>query len=1361
MKELYRPPEVPKAIKSIRFHLAGEADIEGLAQTQIIKYQLYSLVDGNRKGLEYGPLDPQLGATKRGEICSTCKLDHQECIGHWGYIDLPLPIFHTGYLWHIVKILQCICKNCARVMIPEKTRARYLPSATNENLEYIQKKMLRKILHKSASRTTVCPFCHSINGIVKKGTGLSYIVHDYSKSYARKLDKVVEPYTRVAGPNNDLLTVAKKCVESIRPYQALELFSKIPTEDLPLLLMPFSEDKVSHPRNLIVERVLVPPNAIRPSVISEVRNGTNEDDLTQILQWILSQAATLEEDLSESEFITHYDNLHAEFTRLINSQTSGLPPIQDQKFIRGILQRLATKHGRFRLNLLGKRTNYTARTVISPDPNLRIDEVCIPEYCAIILTYPERVTEHNIEFLRKLVLNGPYKYPGAVYLNYKSPDSKPGEKAEMLKKFLSHPKVRESSAKSLRVGDIVDRHLIEGDIILFNRQPSLHRVSMQAFKAVVKPHRTFRFNPCCCTPFNADFDGDEMNVHLPQTEEARAEAKYLMLSLYNIANPKNGEPLISPIQDMITACYLFTLKDTFFEFDKACDLAAQLAAGSLITQECQLPPPAIVWPVKLWTGKQIFSLIMSPHPSHEVKINLRVSTKAIYSGNNEEMCPNDGFVVIYNSELLAGCMDKKLLGSGSKSSIFYSILRDYGGEACADAMWRLSRIALYYLSHRGFSIGIEDVTPDELLVQAKQDIIKQGYATCDDYINQYETNTLACNPGCSMEETLEMRLSQVLSRIRDEAGSACKRSLYRLNAALVMALIGSKGSLNNISQMCSCVGQQIIAGHRVPDSLNGERSIVLFHPGSRTPNAKGFVSNSFYSGLTAYEFFFHAMSGREGLTDTAVKTADTGYMQRRIVKFLEDLTVTYDGTVRDSRDDIVQFKYGSDGFDPCEMEVDSFPVDFDRELINVKAHYPCRNESSLTPDQVKNAVSVSLKMPTFADVDPIFPLHINEFFDEEIIPKMLQARQGISSSEVLTGVMAEPQRLTNTQLRQFLMSAKKKFDRALIEPSTAVGAICGQSIGEPATQMTLQTFHFAGVASMNITQGVPRMREIVNAVANIHTPLLTVQITDPTSAVLARRVKMSIEPTQLADIALMLRQMLTPDKVYVLVEFDQKRMIRREITPRQVAAAVRSATWANRKVKIIDIVWSESQMRVYPEDLNKLELLVQLLENVVVKGIKGVTRVVIQQDKTGHHNVYVEGAKFREVMAVQGVVPELVRSNNILEVECCLGVEAARRVVMEELCEVMAAHGVTVNIRHVMLLADLMTNRGEVYGYQRSGMAKAKNSVLCLASFERTGDHLFEAAYHSQEDNLAGITESIIVGNPARIGTGTFDLLGK
>uniref|UniRef100_A0A5K3FYM9 DNA-directed RNA polymerase subunit n=1 Tax=Mesocestoides corti TaxID=53468 RepID=A0A5K3FYM9_MESCO len=540
-------------------------------------------------------------------------------------------------------------------------------------------------------------------------------------------------------------------------------------------MMPLGYEWISHPRNLILERIPVPPNAIRPSVISEVKSGTNEDDLTQMYQWILAQAATLEEDISEPDQIACLDNLHAEVARLINSQHSGLPPVQDHKFMRGLLQRLSGKHGRFRGNLLGKRTNYTARTVISPDPNLRIDEVCIPEYCAKLLTYPERVTQFNLDFLRRLVLNGPYKHPGALFVRYRSHTTGPeksGKDSDVVKKYLASVKIRDNVSKSLRVGDVVDRHLIDGDIVLFNRQPSLHRVSIQAFKAVVKPNRTFRFNPCCCTPFNADFDGDEMNIHLPQSEEARAEAKHLMLSLRNIASPKNGEPLISPIQDLITATHLLTLKDVFFTHDQACQITCQLAAGSHIGCDFQLPPPAILWPTRLWTGKQIFSLILSPHPSNEVKINLRLPTKSIYSGSKEELCPNDGFVVIYNSELMAGCMDKKLLGGGSKSSIFYSILRDFGGKACADAMWRLSRIGLFYLSHRGFSIGIGDVTPDSNLTAAKSKLISQGFAKCDSYIRQYENNALVCNPGCSMEDTLEANLSQELSKIRDEAGSA-------------------------------------------------------------------------------------------------------------------------------------------------------------------------------------------------------------------------------------------------------------------------------------------------------------------------------------------------------------------------------------------------------------------------------------------------------------------------------------------------------------------------------------------------------------------------------------------------------------
>ncbi|VDO71417.1 unnamed protein product [Schistosoma curassoni] len=471
----------------------------------------------------------------------------------------------------------------------------------------------------------------------------------------------------------------------------------------------------------------------------------------------------------------------------------------------------------------------------------------------------------------------------------------------------------------------------------------------------------------------------------------------------------NTKDLDMPYKNLITATHLLTLKDVFLNRDQACTLASQLLAGNHLGRLLSLPKPAILWPIALWTGKQIFGLILSPHPSTGIKVNLRVPTKSMYSSKGSEMCPNDGFVLIQNSELLAGCVDKKLLGGGSKSSIFYTLLRDYGREACADAMWRLGRIALFFLAHRGFSIGLGEVMPSSDLVASKTAVISRGFATCDDYINQYQMNTLVCNPGCSMEDTLERRdsnscgpnvsiplsskaeqtlldwipvdsllstvhlnttsnISQELSKIRDEAGAACKRQLHPSNSPLVMAQSGSKGSFLNISQMIACVGQQVIGGKRVPDVING-RSLVHFPPGSRTPEAKGFVGNSFYSGLSPSEFFFHAMSGREGLTDTAVKTADTGYMQRRLVKFLEDLAVAYDDTVRDSRGDIIQFRYGSDGLDPLEMETDTFPVNFIKEMEHIRTSYDCPHEVGMSAEELELAVEVVFQLDAFRHLD--------------------------------------------------------------------------------------------------------------------------------------------------------------------------------------------------------------------------------------------------------------------------------------------------------------------------------------------------------------------------------------------------------
>jgi DNA-directed RNA polymerase III subunit RPC1 len=226
---------------------------------------------------------------------------------------------------------------------------------------------------------------------------------------------------------------------------------------------------------------------------------------------------------------------------------------------------LTGKQGRFRGNLSGKRVDFSARTVISPDPNLRVDQVGVPVHVAKIMTYPEQVSRYNIEKLRERVRNGPDVHPGANLIRQAGENS-------FVKSLAFGDKER--AAQSLRIGDIVERHMEDGDIVLFNRQPSLHKQSIMSHHAKVMPWRTFRFNICVCAPYNADFDGDEMNMHLPQTEEARSEAKMLMGVHHNLATPRNGEPLVACSQDFLSAAYLITQRDQFFPREMFCSLVA-------------------------------------------------------------------------------------------------------------------------------------------------------------------------------------------------------------------------------------------------------------------------------------------------------------------------------------------------------------------------------------------------------------------------------------------------------------------------------------------------------------------------------------------------------------------------------------------------------------------------------------------------------------------------------------------------------------------------------------------------------------------------------------------------------------------
>lgn len=776
--------------------------------------------------------------------------------------------------------------------------------------------------------------CGAINGRVKRaGAHPLKIIHEqFSKFDLSKALKKTPPAAKLefeksfveARKSNDLIDKnVKKAVDDLNPLRILNLFKRISSSDCELLGMNPAEGR---PEMFLWQYFPVPPVCIRPSVPQD--GATTEDDITSKVSDLAYINTVLKQGLASgqpiSTLMTQWEFMQVQLAMIINSELPGIQPNGYRIAIRGFCQRLKGKQGRFRGNLSGKRVDFSGRTVISPDPNLGIDEVAIPEIVARNLTYPEKVSRYNIEKLRACVQNGPSKWPGANYI---------WEKHKDIKKYLKYGSLS-SHAKNLKVGDIVERHIQDHDIVLFNRQPSLHKLSILSHYVRVRPHRTFRLNECVCNPYNADFDGDEMNLHVPQTEEARTEAIELMGVKHNLATPKNGEPIISAIQDFITASYLLSNKDVFYDRKTFANICMYMVEGNM---QIDIPPPAVLKPVMLWSGKQIFNVMMRPNRDCDVRVNLDGACRQYRAekGVPRDLNENDGWLCIRNSEIMCGVMDKSTIGSGKKDSVFYVIMRDFGPDAAVAAMNRLARLSARWLTNQGFSIGIGDVYPGEKLTKLKKSLVERAYAECDLVIEKFKEGKLEKAAGCDEERTMENRISGILSKVRQQAGDHCFAELDRWNSPMIMATSGSKGSNINVSQMVAVVGQQIIGGSRVSDGFQ-DRSLPHFPKNARQPPSKGFVRNSFFSGLTPSEFYFHAISGREGLVDTAVKTAETGYMSRRLMKSLEDLSTKYDDTVRNSSNSVVQFQFGDDKLDPVDMEGKAKPIHFERTFTHAE-----------------------------------------------------------------------------------------------------------------------------------------------------------------------------------------------------------------------------------------------------------------------------------------------------------------------------------------------------------------------------------------------------------------------------------------
>eukprot|EP00505_MAST-04D_sp_SCG-Rhode-Island_P002693 Stramenopile-MAST_4_protein_2693 len=1463
--ELVKESKGPKKISAISFNMMSGQDIVSASELQIIQRELYQI--GTRHPKAFGVLDRRLGVSRPdgNTNCSTCFKQMKDCPGHFGYIQLQLPCFHIGYFKHCIEILQAICKDCSRILLNPVDRLQHLQKIRTRDSHWSVDAKARKDAWKwvveKCKRVHSCPYCGSMNGSVKKMPGQKTlkIVHEkYKKGKAKLLDsreKYLSTFATAREKNKDMDTHLDKMEhEDLTPLRVHDLFSAVIDPDLEILYL---SDK-ARPEWLLFTNVPVPPACIRPSVVNRSTGASNEDDLSTMLAEVVhineSLNMTMRKGATLKVLSEQWDHMQVELAQYINSDLPGLPPGMNMSFkpIYGLCQRLKGKQGRFRGNLSGKRVDFSARTVISPDPNLAITEVGVPELVAMKLTYPEKVNRYNYQRLRRAVMNGADTYPGANFIG----------KLGGFKQMLKYGDLG-THALNLSVGDVVERHLIDGDIVLFNRQPSLHKVSIMAHEAHIVKDRTFRFNECVCSPYNADFDGDEMNLHVPQTEEARTEAKHLMGVQNNICTPKDGATLIAATQDFITGVFLLTQKNIFLTRDQFCRLVTTAGDGK---DNVDIPPPSICWPVHLWTGKQAFSSMLKPNRSSKGVVNFEMKERNYSDKRNCKetkhpyLCPNEGYIVFRNSSLLCGNLAKNCL---SGRGIFYALLREHGPSEASRAMNRMTKMITRWLSNHGFTVGIDDVMPPDVLMEKKQSLVQQAYAKCEEKIKLSKMGKLDLQPGCTIEESLESEINGILARVRDKVGQICmddKDGLNWSNGPRIMSECGSKGSTSNICQMVAAVGQQQVNGARAADGFLS-RCLPHFEQNDLRPEAKGFVANSFYSGLNATEFFFHTMAGREGLVDTAVKTAETGYMSRRLMKALEDLSIEYDRTVRNSQGNVISFDYGDDGLDPVMMEGTKKPVNFDRILQQVyNATY--LQSSVGTPDDSVYDGLVGLryaqetllpyvianendtKEPSERHPSKVLP---HEKLSLTFIEDLWNFCKGIylKSKSIEDGKKdGRAFQISATQFKLFVRMCIARYQNAKVEVGEAVGAVGAQSLGEPGTQMTLKTFHFAGVASMNVTLGVPRIKELINASKNISTPLIMASLSKDRDERIARIVKGRVEKSKLGDIAEYIQEEWWQDDHKVRIKLDLEAISRLslDLDIDSIIAAIENdgKLKLSRRYEIQsegpDVIlvrpkaekfkgnldngahWTADKMDSGSSQKNRrgkdamgppitfaMANLKESLQNVIICGIVSVSRAVVnivddndaspahfrgyvkgegvyeeimeddiasiinqtQEVKresgdainSDRYSLIVEGSDLLAVMGIPGIDGRKTRSNDVMEVLGVLGIEAARVVLQMEIAYVYGRYGLNIDPRHLMMLSDTMTYRGEVLGITREGIAKMKDSVLMLASFEKTPDHLFDAAAHGKVDQIDGVSERIIMGVPIGLGTGCFKLL--
>ena len=831
-------------IDNIRFTTLSPEAIKRMSVAKLIVPDTYN-EDGYP--IDGGLVDQRLGVIDPGLKCKTCGGRAKTCMGHFGHIELVRPIIHPEFTKIIYLLLQSTCEKCHRILLDENQMA----------------------VAKDAIETFVTSDDMDVDRVAETNGKLAALT--------KKL-KSVKKCPSCGAPQQKLKferpTFFYLNGNKLKPDEIKDWLSNISNDDLKLLGIDY---KATRPEWFILTSLLVPPINVRPSITLET-GERSEDDLTHKLVEIMRINQRLEQDIDAGAPQIIIDDLwellQYHVTTYFNNETPGVPVARHRSTrpLKTLAQRLKGKEGRLRYNLSGKRVNFSARTVISSDSSLTVNQVGVPMRIAENMTVPLYVTKWNIEKAKVYVSNT--SYPKSINIITREGSRKRVNDTN-----------QEDLLKEIVPGYIIERQLVDNDIVLFNRQPTLHRLSIMAHRVKVLPGKTLRLHVSAAFPYNADFDGDEMNLHVPQTLESQAEARYLMQPKYQVLSPRNGNPLLYIEEDEIAGMYLLTKDNSYYTKEETMSMLANLGIYEMPKAEKN----------GMYSGKSIFSMTLP-------------------NGLNFESKNKHGKVVIKNGLLVEGIIDNKLVGE--KGGVLIShIFIEYGPDFNEKFLLNIAKLSLGAAYIYGLTVSVKDYYLSSKIISERANIIKSYEAKALELINSYKAGKLESLPGYTKKSTLEVLLYATLGQARDTAVQYRNKELNQSNNAYLLASIGARGNILNMVQMSMFLGQQSVRGKRPTRGYNG-RMLPYFKRNTKDPKSKGFVTSNFFEGLTPTDMYQHAMGSRDSQMTKSLVTAVSGYMYRRLINAMMDFYVDSDLSVKDANGELIQTLYGGDGIDP-------------------------------------------------------------------------------------------------------------------------------------------------------------------------------------------------------------------------------------------------------------------------------------------------------------------------------------------------------------------------------------------------------------------------------------------------------------